>query len=105
MVWDRLGENGDAKQQTLAINLTRAGFDVILAHSNYVYLDCGSSGWAHPSYWCQPYNEWFQIYQYMQDARTNFTKEEWSHVRGSQVLSWSEGADEWNTELRLWPRA
>jgi len=105
MVWDTLNPTKD-EPETLALNLTRSGYNVVLAHSDYVYLDCGASGWVKPGgYWCQPYSEWYTIYRYMQDARAKFSDDEWGKVQGSQVLSWSEGADEWNTELRLWPRA
>jgi len=98
MVWDTL-------KGTLAKNLTSSGYDVILAHSDYVYMDCGGSGWVRPGgYWC-PLNEWYSMYEYMRDARGTFTAEEWGRVRGSQALSWSEAADEFNTEIRLWPRA
>jgi len=101
MVWDELS----GTDASLAMNLAKTGYDVILAHSDKVYLDCGTSGWVKPGgYWCA-YNEWYGMYTYMQDARPKFTAEEWERVRGSQVLSWSESADEWNTEQRLWPRA
>ena len=38
-VWDEL-------EGTIAKSLTERGYEVILAHTDYTYLDCGSSGWT-----------------------------------------------------------
>jgi hexosaminidase len=61
-VWD---ESGDS----ITKSLIDQGYEVILSNTDYVYLDCGNAGWSNAGgYWCQPYHEWYHIYQYLSDV-------------------------------------
>jgi len=102
-VWDEL-------KGTIAESLTKRGYEVILAHTDYTYLDCGSSGWTSPGgYWCGPYHEWYKLYGYLQDVAASWgtTAGELREagVVGSEVLMWGEEADEQNFDSKVWPRA
>jgi hypothetical protein len=49
-VWDEV--NG-----SIAPKLAKQGYDLVLSHSDFMYLDCGESGWAQPGgYWYIQYN-------------------------------------------------
>lgn len=100
-VWDNL-------QGSIAPELMDKGYDVVLANTDYVYLDCGQPGWAQPGgYWCQPYHEWFRVYEYLPDAlkEWNTTVASRKHILGSEVLMWGEEVDQHNLEPKVWPRA
>merc|ERR1712166_863810 len=50
--------------------LLKEGYEVLLSHTDYVYLDCGEPGWVKPGgYWCEPFHEWFQMYGYINDIK------------------------------------
>ena len=79
---------------------------MILAHTDYTYLDCGSSGWVSPGgYWCGPYHEWYKLYGYLQDVATSWgttagqLRE--AGVVGSEALMWGEEADEQNFDSKV----
>merc|ERR1711865_977566 len=62
-VWDVV--NG-----SIAPDLLKEGYEVLLSHTDYVYLDCGEPGWVKPGgYWCEPFHEWFQMYGYINDIK------------------------------------
>ena len=71
----------------------------------------GQQGWVAPGgYWCQPYHEWYRIYQYLPDARKVWDMDldpesPRNHVLGSEVLVWAEEIDGSNVEQKVWPRA
>eukprot|EP00750_Incisomonas_marina_P025612 INCI5592.1.p1 GENE.INCI5592.1~~INCI5592.1.p1 ORF type:complete len:790 (+),score=130.02 INCI5592.1:122-2371(+) len=103
-VWDNL--NG-----SIATDLMDKGYDIVLAHTDYVYLDCGQEGWVSPGgYWCEPYHEWYRIYEYLPDARRTWGRalnpqSPTNHILGSEVLLWAEEIDTSNVQQKLWPRA
>jgi N-acetyl-beta-hexosaminidase len=97
----------DESKGSIVPDLTAKGYDVILSNTDYVYLDCGSSGWIHPGgYWCQPYHEWYKIYEYINDVVSmwGLTSDQLVHVIGSETLAWSELIDATNIEQKMWPR-
>jgi len=101
-VWDEL--NG-----TIALGLLDKGYQVILAHTDYTYLDCGSSGWVQPGgYWCAPYHEWYKLYEYMNDVASSWKMQvgelNTAGVVGSETLMWGEEVDEHNFDSKVWPR-
>jgi hexosaminidase len=97
----------DASNDSIIPRLINQGYDVILSNQDYVYLDCGGPGYNNPGgYWCQPYHEWFHIYDYVNDivASWQLNDDQLSHVMGSEVLLWSEMIDDINLSQKLWPR-
>lgn len=81
---------------------------MILSNTDYVYLDCGNAGFTNAGgYWCQPYHEWYHIYQYIQDVRKKWklTTEELSRIQGSETLIWTEMVDDVSVSQKLWPRS
>merc|ERR1712216_476361 len=99
-VWDTV--NG-----SIAPTLAKAGYSMVLSHSDYVYLDCGGSGWAHPGgYWCNPYHEWYKIYDYIPDALKmwKLTDTEEKLIEGAEAAMWGEQTDAQNLEQKVWPR-
>jgi hexosaminidase len=98
----------DTSSKSITKTLIGQGYDVILSNTDYVYLDCGNSGSSSPGgYWCQPYHEWFHIYQYINDvtAKWNLTDADLKHVTGSETLIWTEMVDDNNLSQKLWPRS
>jgi hexosaminidase len=89
-------------------DLIQKGYSVILSNTDYVYLDCGNAGFTNPGgYWCQPYHEWFHIYQYISDVRKKWklTNEQLSFISGSETLIWTEMVDDQSISQKLWPRS
>jgi hexosaminidase len=61
-VWD---DSSDSITKTLL----EKGYGIVLSNTDYVYLDCGNAGWSNAGgYWCQPYHEWYHIYEYITDV-------------------------------------
>lgn len=59
----------DESKTSLTKWLIGKGYDVVLSNFDYVYLDCGNAGFTNPGgYWCQPYHEWFHMYEYVNDV-------------------------------------
>ncbi len=99
----------DTSSTSIVPSLIRKhGYDVILSNTDYVYLDCGNAGWTNPGgYWCQPYHEWFHIYQYIADVTSKWklTDDEKKHIFGSETLIWTEMVDDVSVSQKLWPRS
>lgn len=79
----------------------------MLSNTDYVYLDCGGPGFTNPGgYWCQPYHEWFHIYNYIADVKKEWklTKQQVKKIIGSETLVWGELIDDQNVHQKLWPR-
>lgn len=58
----------DDSAHSISKTLIRKGYSIVLSNTDYVYLDCGNAGWSNAGgYWCQPYHEWYHIYQYVSD--------------------------------------
>jgi hexosaminidase len=98
----------DTTDDSITKTLIGQGYDVILSNTDYVYLDCGNAGFTNAGgYWCQPYHEWFKIYEYIRDVTDawGLSAEELSHVQGSETLIWSEMVDDVNLSQKLWPRS
>lgn len=106
MVWDET-QNKDGSSISIVPELVKNGYDVILANSDRVYLDCGGPGWVRPGgYWCQPYHEWFGMYDYPASVQKlwNLTSDDMKKVKGAQTLMWAETADAYNFDSKVWPR-
>lgn len=97
----------DTSVGSIVPELLGKGYSVVLSNTDYVYLDCGNAGWAHPGgYWCQPYHEWQKIYEYVSDVQDlwELNDAEFRNVLGSETLAWSEMIDANNVEQKIWPR-
>jgi hexosaminidase len=102
-VWDR-------SEDSIVPRLIRdQGYEVVLSNTDYVYLDCGDSGWAFAGgYWCQPYHEWYHIYNYIHDVTNlwSLTEEEkYKKIVGSETLIWTEKTDDLLISQKVWPRS
>jgi len=101
-VWD----NADG---SVAPWLTKMGYSVVLAHQDYLYLDCGGAGWEQPGgYWCQPKHEWYRMYDYIPKVLKLWDiapdSKEASLIEGAEAILWGERADLMNLENLIWPR-
>ena len=108
--------------------LTKAGYDVIVSSSDFLYLDCGFGGYVtnDPRYdtqvnpdpsgattsfnyggiggsWCAPYKTWQRIYDY--DFTANLTDAQKKHIIGASAPLWSEQVDDTIISGKMWPRA
>ncbi|KAJ5817074.1 Beta-hexosaminidase subunit alpha/beta [Penicillium robsamsonii] len=105
--------------------LTKAGYDVVVSSSDFLYLDCGhggaitndvryneqsnTAGGVNFNYggdggsWCAPYKTWQRIYDY--DFLTNLTATEAKHVIGAEAPLWAEQIDDVTISSAFWPRA
>ena len=98
----------DESDTSLSKWLIGQGYDIVLSNTDYVYLDCGNAGFTNPGgYWCQPYHEWFHIYDYINDVigKWDLSDEEVRKVLGSETLPWAEMIDETNLDQKVWPRS
>lgn len=104
----------DTSEDSIAPALLTQGYDVVVSHTDYVYLDCGNAGLSNPGgYWCQPYHEWYHLYDYMHDLTRSWQLGDLSRagrgrggrVLGSEALVWTEMVDETSLSQRIWPRA
>ena len=98
----------DASDDSITKTLIEKGYDVILSNQDYVYLDCGNAGFTNAGgYWCQPYHEWYHIYDYIRDIteKWNLTEAQLARVQGSETLIWAEMVDDQNLSQKLWPRS
>lgn len=98
----------DTSDESISKKLIDQGYDIVLANTDYVYLDCGNAGFTNPGgYWCQPYHEWFHIYDYINDvvSKWNLSPDQVRHIAGSETLIWGEMIDGSNVHQKLWPRA
>ncbi len=80
----------DSSTESVSKSLIEKGYQLVLSNTDYVYLDCGNSGWVRPGgYWCQPYHEWFHIYEYVDDIveKWGLTEDQVSQIIGSEVRS------------------
>ena len=48
---------------TDAKSVAEKGYRMVLASSDYFYLDCGQGGWfdGAQNSWCDPYKSWYKI--------------------------------------------
>jgi hypothetical protein len=87
-VWD---DSSDSITKTLI----EKGYSIVLSNTDYVYLDCGNAGWSNAGgYWCQPYHEWFHIYEYLSDIahKWSLTDSQLTQVLYSLPTHLPEGA-------------
>jgi N-acetyl-beta-hexosaminidase len=100
----------DTSTDSIIPSLVSSGYDVVLSHTDYVYLDCGNAGWAHAGgYWCQPYHEWQHMYEYITDLEKvwgdRVSSDAWNkQILGSETLAWSEMISDINVDQKVWPR-
>jgi len=98
-VWDSV--NG-----SIAPELLKEGYEIVLSHTDYTYLDCGEPGWVKPGgYWCNPFHEWYKLYDYVNDIKKIWGITDTSGITGGEVLMWGEEVDEFNFDSKVWPRA
>jgi hexosaminidase len=98
----------DTTDDSITKTLIGKGYDIILSNTDYVYLDCGNAGFTNAGgYWCQPYHEWYHIYEYIRDIskKWHLTPDELAHIQGSETLIWTEMVDDENLSQKLWPRS
>ena len=98
----------DTTDDSVTKTLIGKGYEVVLSNTDYVYLDCGNAGFTNAGgYWCQPYHEWYRIYEYVRDVtdKWQLTPEELRRVQGSETLIWTEMVDDQNLSQKLWPRS
>lgn len=98
----------DSSDDSIVKTLLDKSYDVILSNQDYVYLDCGNAGFTNAGgYWCQPYHEWYHIYDYIRDVteKWSLSKEEVGRIQGSETLIWAEMVDDTNLSQKLWPRS
>jgi len=97
-IWDNV--NG-----SIAPSLLKEGYEILLSHTDYTYLDCGEPGWVKPGgYWCQPFLEWYKLYSYVQDIRKAWDLTSTEGIIGGEVVAWGEGIDQHNFDSKTWPR-
>lgn len=98
----------DETEGSIVPGLISQGYEVILSNTDYVYLDCGNAGFTNPGgYWCQPYHEWYHIYEYIANVKRlwKLNKDEMKKIIGSETLAWGEMIDDNNLSQKLWPRS
>ena len=72
----------------------------IFSPGDYYYTDCGSGNKYGSTTWCEPYKTFWTIYQFEPSKYLND-----GSVLGSEVVAFSENADDLNIHGRLWPRS
>lgn len=76
---------------------------MILSNYDALYLDCGFGGWVKDgNNWCSPYIEWQKIYSNSPSKIVGY--ESVNQILGAEAALWSEQADEYTLDSRLWPR-
>lgn len=94
-VWTK----GDDTQIT---NLLEKGYRLILSNYDALYLDCGFGGWVTDgNNWCSPYIGWQKVYS---NSPSKIGGAHKSLILGAEAALWSEQADEYTLDSRLWPR-
>jgi hexosaminidase len=79
------------------------GHKVIVSNYDALYLDCGFQGWVTDGLnWCSPYIGWQKIYD---NRMEKIAGDYVSQVLGAEANLWTEQADEFALDSRLWPRA
>lgn len=83
-------------------NLLENGYKLIVSNYDALYLDCGFAGWVTDgNNWCAPYIGWQKVYQNdMKQIGGRYS----SQILGAEAALWSEQADEYTLDARLWPR-
>ncbi|VDC07079.1 unnamed protein product [Peniophora sp. CBMAI 1063] len=88
-------------------SVTQKGHPVILAASDYFYLDCGAGEWVvgEPTVnsWCDPFKTWQKSYSFIPTA--NLSSEEAQLILGGEHSLWTEQSGPSNLESIVWPRA
>jgi hexosaminidase len=110
----------DTSVGSIVPSLVQQGYKVILSHTDYVYLDCGNAGYVNAGgYWCQPYHEWYHLYNYIYDVHQLYVKgsnngsepvqltdeQFFKNILGSETLIWTEMTDDISVSQKLWPRS
>ncbi|KAG7088854.1 hypothetical protein E1B28_012808 [Marasmius oreades] len=87
--------------------VAQAGFRLVHAASDYLYLDCGAGEWLGNdptgNSWCDPFKTWQRSYIF--DPTANLTESESKLVLGGQQLLWTEQSGPQNLDSIVWPRA
>jgi len=90
-----------------AASVTKKGFQIVHAASDYFYLDCGMGGWVgnnpNGNSWCDPFKTWQKGYSFNPTA--NMSDSEAKLVLGGQSLLWAEQSSPENLDSAVWPRA
>jgi len=105
LLWDPTVESSG--EASIAKRLIEDGYEVLLANSDYTYLDCGGPGWVRPGgYWCGPVLEWFKMYDYLPAVKEawGLTEMQMTKILGAETLIWGETADAENVHQKIWPR-
>ncbi|KAN0060463.1 Glucosamine-6-phosphate isomerase (Glucosamine-6-phosphate deaminase) (GNPDA) (GlcN6P deaminase) [Thecaphora frezii] len=90
-----------------AILAANPGTFLIHAPSTHFYLDCGHGGWLggrpDDSSWCN-FVSWKKTYSFDPYNGTK-TEADRARVLGGESALWTEQIDQYNLEVRTWPRA
>lgn len=92
-------------QDSKVTDLLKLGYKVIVSNYDALYLDCGFAGWVTDgNNWCSPYIGWQKVYNNRMEEVAG-KPEYYKQVLGAEAALWSEQADEYTLDSRLWPRA
>ncbi|KAI0345598.1 N-acetylhexosaminidase [Trametopsis cervina] len=91
----------------VAVEIAARNMRMVLAPSDYFYLDCGAGEWVGGdpagNSWCDPFKTWQRTYTY--DPFANLTESQQSLVLGGQQPLWTEQSGPENLDSIVWPRA
>ncbi|XP_034232030.1 chitooligosaccharidolytic beta-N-acetylglucosaminidase [Thrips palmi] len=90
--------------------LAEKGYRLIFSNYEALYFDCGFGAWVgEGNNWCSPYIGWQKVYDNDPRAllrRLGVTDPRLlENVLGAEATLWTEQADSYSVDGRLWPRA
>lgn len=90
--------------------LAEKGYRLIFSNYEALYFDCGFGAWVgEGNNWCSPYIGWQKVYD--NDPRGLLRRlgvtdpRLLENVLGAEATLWTEQADSYSVDGRLWPRA
>ncbi|XP_026276517.2 chitooligosaccharidolytic beta-N-acetylglucosaminidase [Frankliniella occidentalis] len=90
--------------------LAEKGYRLIFSNYEALYFDCGFGAWVgEGNNWCSPYIGWQKVYD--NDPRGLLRRmgvtdpRLLQNVLGAEATLWTEQADSYSVDGRLWPRA
>jgi len=92
-------------------DLLDQGYRLIISNADAWYLDCGFGGWVGSgNNWCSPYKGWQLMYdnkpyESLNGSWTITDPAKRKNLLGGETALWSEQADEFCMDSRIWPRA
>lgn len=89
--------------------LAEKGYRLIFSNYDALYFDCGFGAWVgEGNNWCSPYIGWQKVYdnnprQLLRDL--GVAERHLDNALGAEATLWTEQADSYSVDGRLWPRA